>query len=249
MGKYRFLIFLLCFKVGIAFAGTVQTLDPVIEVEEAPTCGSLTFVGNPGDTETFEYQEGDFCTTEFSETDPATSIISTYDNTQVKNGSYACSFAHDGTGNDGHFIQVDLGAGDSDFSYDFWFWPHDYDDYAGYTFHCPSASADMSNKGFVLYHYHFGDGQCKFEAVGGSSDTSSAYSSEAWYRFEVDFNQNDTCTIEIYNAADEYQETLTFTSWDNQPRYINWGQTVNDSDAQGTNYFDDPRYKSGGGGF
>lgn len=70
--------------------------------------GTQTFVGDPGDTESFEYQADDFCTTEFSVTDND-SIISTYDGTQVKNGSYAASIAFTGSGTENdNFIQANL---------------------------------------------------------------------------------------------------------------------------------------------
>ena len=82
--------------------------------------GVLTFVGDPGHTETFEYQAGDFCTTEWTETDNDT-IINTYDNTTVKNGTYALSIALTGASQDDNYVQADIGAGgrSGDFSFDF----------------------------------------------------------------------------------------------------------------------------------
>lgn len=236
---------------------TVWALSPVfldqVSSSSVGCGGTQTFVGNPGDTETFEYQEGDFCCTEFVEEDND-GIISTYDNTQVKNGSYATSFAYTGSGAQGDCnIKVDLGSLDGDFTFDFWFWPHDYNDYNEYYF---LLAAELDNKatsywGFRLKHKHESTGSWKLEIYGTGSpdDTSSAYSSEAWYRLEVDFNQNGASTVKIYNASDVLQETCNFTAKDYAIRYIFWGCTYDSVHARATNYLDDVRYKSSGGGF
>jgi len=224
------------------------------EAYQPSNCGGTqTFVGAPGDTETFEYQADDFCCTEFSVTDPD-GIISTYDSTQVKNGTYAASFAFTGSGaeND-NWIKVDLGSTDSDYSNDFWFWPHKYNDSANYIMAVATSDDDSASAswGYRLKHVHSGASDWKLQGVGDgeSLDTSIALSAEAWYRIEVDFNQGGITTIEIYNSSDVLQDTLSFTARNIAPRYLFWGCILADGDARSTNYIDDIRFKSGGGGF
>lgn len=213
--------------------------------------GTQTFVGNPGDTETFEYQADDFCCTEFSVTDPD-GIISTHENAQVKNGSYAASFAFDGndTRND-NWIKVNLGAGDGDFTNDFWFWPHDYNDAKEYYIFTATEvdNSASSSRGYRLKHKHNYTGSWELKVIGGTNDISIGLTSASWHRIEVDYNQNAASTIKIYNASDVLQDTLNFTASNYAPQYLFWGCIFGDVDARATNYLDDIRFKSGGGGF
>ena len=212
--------------------------------------GTLTFVGNPGDTETFEFEAGDFCCTEFSETDPDT-IISTYNQTQVKNGSYAAQLNFSGVNQNDNYISVDLGvAGDTDFTIDFWVWVSDVDDNEGVNiFYLSDTTAGSCTTCVSLYWLHAGTGVWQLRIYGDAdSETSSNLTTEAWYRIEIDFNLSAATTAEIYNSSDVLQGTITATGYGGTVRYPWWGHAASDADAT-VFYIDDVRYKSGGGGF
>lgn len=213
--------------------------------------GTSTFVGNPGDTETFEYQAGDFCCTEFSETDPD-GIISTYDSSSPLSGTHSATIVFTGAGSqDDNFIQVDLGSGDGDFSFDFLVSLPSVADYQATYFMSATTTTTVSSssRGFRLRHNHFGAGTCKIAVYAASSpdDTSINLSTGTKYRVQVDFNQNAASTVKIYNASDTLVDTLNFTALDYAPQYLNWGCLFSNVNANGTYKFDDSRLKTGGG--
>ena len=212
--------------------------------------GVLTFVGDPGHTETFEYQAGDFCTTEWTETDPDT-IISTYDSTEVKNGTYALSIATDGVNREDNYVQANTGGADGDFSISFWYYAYDVADYNDHVIMASTESATIAEgSGFDIRHIHYDTGNAQFKvSAGASNDTSSSISTNAWYRIEIDFNQNASSTVEIYNTAEALQDTLTFTAQNKALQYHTFGCIFSDASAASTQYYDDIKYKSGGGGF
>ena len=234
---------------SVCFAGSIQDAHKAV-IARKNACGTQTFVGNPGDTETFEFEADDFCTTEFSWTD-IDGVIDTYNTTQVKNGSHSAQLNFSGINQNDNYISVDLGvAGDSAFTLDFWIWVSDVNDYEGVNIFCASDStAGACSTAVNLFWLHTGTGTWQLRIYGdATSDTSSNLSTETWYRIEFEYLQNDTTTAEIYNAAEELQDTITCTAFDDTPRYPWWGHAASDADAT-VFYIDDVRYKSSGGGF
>ena len=214
--------------------------------------GSGTWVGNPGDTEQFEYQEDDFCTTEFSVADND-GIISTYDVTQYKNGGHSASFAVSGTQTDSdNFVQVDLGAGDGTFTDAFWFWcPDNTVDSELWPFASVTTGADHTDqgtKGYRLTARHQATGFWKLNADGAADDQSVQIPTEEFLLITVDYIQDNAgCTVTIHNEALTLLDTLTFTSPDKAPRYLTFGG-FDDEHATDTFYVDDWQINTDGGG-
>ena len=233
---------------SVCFAGSIQDAHKAV-IARKNACGTQTFVGNPGDTETFEFEADDFCTTEFSWTD-IDGVIDTYNTTQVKNGSHSAQLNFSGINQNDNYISVDLGvAGDTDFTIDFWVWVSDVDDYQGVNmFYLSDTSAGSCTTCTNLYWLHNAAGEWLLRIYGdGNSDTSTALVTEAWHRIEVDFNGGTDTTVKIYNAADVLQDTITATGHGGTVRYPWWGHADSDADAT-VFYIDDVRYKSSGGG-
>lgn len=214
----------------------------------AGCAGILNFV--TGDTETFEYQLTDFCTTQFTETDPD-GIISTYDTAKAKNGTHSCSIALTGINQDDNFIQADLGAADGDFTVDFWYFLFDETGYDGVEISTISAGADPDDGVRVrISHKHYAAGWARiYVASAVDNDTSGSIATGQWIRIEVDFNKNGASTVEVYDAADSLKDTLNYTAENTSLRYVNFGCISSDADATNTSYYDDVRYKAAGGGF
>ena len=195
--------------------------------------GTLTFVGTPGDTETFEYTEGDFCTTEFSETDPD-GVISTYDTTRYHGGGHAVRFNYTGAGQNDNFIQADLGSGEADFTLTWRVWLPDIRSWANFpAFSFTPAASIAANMGcYISLLDSNNDANGKFLLSGTATDTSSAVADEAWYKLVLNYTQNGSTTLVIYNAADELQDTLSVTANDQAVRYLNFGCVLDDDQAE-----------------
>jgi len=213
--------------------------------------GTSTFVGNPGDTETFEYQAADFCCTEFTEVDGGDHIINTYDTAQVKNGTHALSIALTGEDQEDNYVQADLGSADDDFVTDFWYYLFDAADYNSTYINSGTLSSDPSDgSGWAIRHDHLQSSSADiYVATTINNDTSIPLTTNAWYRLEVDYNRNGGSTLKIYNASDVLLDTLDFTAPDGGIRYINFGCIYSNANATNTQYYDDIRYKSSGGAF
>ena len=249
MMKKLFLIFLVIFVAPLFCLGGIQDAHKQV-IARINNCGTQTFVGDPGDTETFEYQENDFCTTEFSYADPD-GILSTYDNTQVKNGTYALSIAFDGTANyHDNYFEANLGGTDAAFTVSFWVRVYAItgvqDQNLMGAFTDPNHAGDRA---FKLKFSGDGAGGITFTIDGSADDTSIALVAPAWYRVEVEFQKAVEKTVEIYNSADALQDTLVWTGENIEPQYLHFGIVISDTEADETTYYDDIRYKSSGGGF
>jgi len=248
------LIFIALSFFSVCFAGSIQDMHKAVIAGKnaaAVGCGGTqTFVGDPGDTETFEFEAADFCCTEFSEVDIDT-IINTYDNTQVKNGSYALSIALTGANQDDNYVQADFGSGDADFTVDFWYYLYDAADYNSVYIHTATTTTNPAGgDGWNIRHDHFSTGKAHIYTVSAiNNDTSIDITTNQWIRLEVDYNKNGASTVKIYDATNTLKDTLNFTAENNDLRYLSFGCIYSNADATNTHYYDDVRYKSGGGGF
>ena len=256
MRVIKYIVFLIIFlipTIGYCDRSGYSIIARKIAALDSGCDGTQTFVGDPGDTETFEFEEADFCTTEFSEVDPDT-IISTYSTTQFKNGSHSAFLGFTGTADQNdNYISINTGGTDGDFTYSFWIWVEDKDDFnTGYIGAVNDGSASCSTPGFYMTNEHYETGLWRLHGIGVldplSSDGSSSLPTETWLRIEIDYNQNATTTIEIYNTSEELQDTLSFTANDVAIQYFFFGECVS-SETTFSYYIDDVRYKSSGGGF
>ena len=243
------ILFILCLSFqASAWVPTVVVSGSGAEVDSG--CGGIqTFVGDPGDTETFEFEAADFCTTEFTETDPET-IISTYDNTTVKNGTYALSIALDGVNREDNYVQADLGAADGDFTIDFWYYLYDDAGYNAVYVWSGSTTTDYAEGKLQIRHDRNATGKAMiFVESTVNNDQSIDITTGQWIRIEVDFNQNAASTVKIYDTTDTLKDTLNFTASNEAMRYFSWGCLYSNAYATHTYYYDDVRFKSSGGGF
>ena len=250
MKKYLIpIIVLLC--VSIAWAGNLQKKVIARKNATPPGCGGTqTFVGDPGDTESFEFEAADFCTTEFTETDPET-IINTYDATQVKNGSHALSIAVSGENQEDNYVQANLGTADADFTMDFWYYLYNRGDWVGHYIASLTTTAPVADAIGVALRHVGADTVDTIVADGVVDDTSINLTSPAWYRIEIDYyKNNDTAqsTVKIYNTSDALIDTLNFTASNAEVQYFNFGCIFSTANT-GTFYYDDVRYQSTAGGF
>ena len=235
------ILFILCLSFQ------ASALGPMMLLSGGGCGGTLNFV--TGDTESFEFEVGDFCTTQFTETDPD-GIINSYDSAQYKNGGHSASFAWTGTGQDDNFVQANIGAGDDDFTYDFWVKPFDPEGYTSYLVATATGLSGVNNDvGVQISVLYNGTGVILIRAQGANNDTSTSLTPGNWHRVEVDYNRNGVSTVDIYDASNSLIDTLSLTANDFAVQYINFGCISSDADADQTIYFDDVRYKAAGGGF
>ena len=231
---------------------TVQPCYAVVMVgfgqEVTPaTCGTFSFVGAPGEMETFENTEGDFCTIEFTEAD-ASGYITTYSATAYHGGAHSAQFANTEAGTRSHYISVDLGATDTGFTLTFW-WktPNNGTVYSNAAFFALSNSATSTNmgahNGTILWDGQGTNGKVAWntESDTGQVLSTNTLSYNTWYKFVIAFTDGASSTLSIYNAADSLVETLTKTMKTQAPQYMYWF----DSTGVGENtYLDDVQYDS-----
>lgn len=234
--KKLLIAFLLCLLSTPAVSDTSTYLMGAAGKRAAAPegCGGiLTFVGTPGDTETFEYQEGDFCTTEFSETDPD-GVISTYDTTRYHGDAHAVRFNYAGAGQNDNFIQVDIGSGEADFTLTWWVWLPDIRGWANFpSFSFTPATSISANMGcYISLLDSNNDANGKIQIYGTSADASVAVPDEAWYKLILNYTQNGTTTLEIYNTSNTLLDTLSVTATDQAVRYLNFGCILDDAQAE-----------------
>ena len=212
------------------------------------TCGTFSFVGAPGEMETFENTEGDFCTTEFTKTD-ASGYITTYSATAYHGGAHSVEFTNTATSATfTHYVRADLGAPDTGFTLTFW-WktPNNGTVYSNARFFALSNSATSTNtfahNGAVKWDGNGTNGKIAWNAEGDMGEvlSTNTFSYNTWYKFVISFTDGASSTLSIYNASDTLVETLTKTMDTQAPQYMYWY----DSDGVGENtYLDDVQYDS-----
>ena len=150
-----------------------------------------------------------------AETDTA-GILSRYDSAQKHSGSYSMSVA--GGVTTAAYIRYDMGATKAALSLAFWFYAPSCGSNDALTIY--TVSVNTGSHGIRLYyqrdasgHYHFGLRGTTF--VYGSVDVPTG----AWYRVELDYAQNATSTITIYNDGGAQVDTVSVTASDNASQY------------------------------
>jgi hypothetical protein len=68
---------------------------------------------------------------------------------------------------------------------------------------------------------------------------SKSITANAWYRLEIDYTQNDTSTVKVYNTAGSLLDTVSITATNNASRYLFLGKIGNSTTTWGSFYFDD----------
>ena len=211
-----------------------------------PCTGSNTFIGSPGNWESFEYGADDFCNSDISILD-TDGIINTQDSAWAKCGSSSVSIAYTAMEAD-NYILVDLGVTpDTAYRVVFYF----------------KISAEISDWTLVRF-FHIGNGPASFDganmnlelkragynmrlqATPGDVQNGETLSANTVYRIEIDFVKNDTTTITIFDSVDSQVGTdITVTAGDNTGRYMTLGPIYGNNQTQ-TLYFDAFQYHGSG---
>lgn len=206
-----------------------------------PTCGTLTFSGTPGDTETFENAEGSFCTgSTFSETD-AGSNISTFNTSQYHGGAHSLSIAAVGTAPNNRVV-ADLGAGEDSYTISFWFRAPASNDWSNtFIFSASGTPGNIDMMPIMLRNQGASFNLLFYDYLGGSGAGTSNYADGAWYKVVLDVTRNAVSTLKLYDSSSSLLETLTRTSINYPARYFIF---TSGSEAGDSIYFDDIQYNS-----
>lgn len=226
----------------------VQPCYAVVMVGFGQDCGTFSFVGAPGEVETFENTEGDFCTIEFTETD-ASGYITTYSTAASHGGTHSAEFANTTTtGAFTHYIRSDIGATDDGYTLTWWFkTPNNVTVYSNLVIFSASTSTDatdVSSRNLIIAWDGNGpNGLLRFciESISAGDTSATPLSYNAWYKFVLRFTNNGMSYLDVYNASNTLVETLEVTAKDKPVRYFYWF----DDAALGENtYLDDVQYDS-----
>lgn len=218
----------------------------------ASSCaGTETWIGNPGANEGFEKGVGDWCCTEWSETD-ASSILSTYNNADKHCGTYSMSVTSSGNSQTAS-IEANLGSNSSEWATRFYYkTPASFDSGNSITIFAGQKST-RGNRAKIIFRI-----ASSVPGIGVQSDTAgptynTSVAVATWYRIELTYKANTADTganLAVFNATTGAQIGSTIsisTGADDLVQYPMFGQIECSATTPGVHYFDDLKFWTGGG--
>lgn len=205
----------------------------------APACGSLTFPGAPGDTETFENSAGNFCTQSFTEVDPD-GLVNTYSSDYYYGGAHSVFFDISASPTGKDYIRADLGSSRSAFSISFWIrmpaTPGGFMTVATLTNNTTNPTNFGDNSFNIIWQAS--NKIATYDYKGGSyTGGSTALTSGAWYRFDMSFTKNTASNLKIYNSSLTLVDTINVTPPNIDIRYFAIGGIDNYGTPANTRLF------------
>lgn len=204
--------------------------------EEPPPGGECSGDFSDGDNESFEKGAGEFCTTEWTETD-VSNVIDLYNATVANTGSYSCQIKLDSDTATQGLISANLGSTTTE-KYFRWYFQTD-SNWAGgiYRLPCIGASTGVADRTISILASDTVAADVKIYLYNGTNSTHYFYlDKDKWYRFEIHAKQNDTCTLKIWDVsgddwldADDSSQSITLAGNDKAIQYLWFDDTYDDS--------------------
>ena len=243
----KYLVLFLLLAANLANASGVMFCAGGVTAAAGSSCsGDMS----DGDNESFEKGAGQFCTTDWTETDPD-GVVSTYDNTNAHTGSYAAKFTadNDDANEPENKLYIDIGGTDTDIYIRFYFWtPADVVNYGAiYPLTIGDDVSETNGTVYLQYARNAASYQLKPRSVTANPAEYFELAVSTKYRIEMHVITNSaSCNVKVFDASGNAVLTsnggadydLGFTSGAANMQYFIFKASTTDSTAR-TWYIDD----------